>query len=155
MLAVDTFLGPTTPSEVVSTVEIDAPPEVVWEHVIGFDELPEPRRFLFRTGVAYPTKAHLEGEGVDAVRYCEFSTGSFVEPITVWDPPRRLAFDVAAQPPPMTEWSFHGEVDAPHLEGFLHCLRGEFRLVPLPGGIHAIHLRVLEHIRDRAEDGAR
>jgi hypothetical protein len=35
------------------------------------------------------------------VRYCVFSTGPFVEPITVWEPGRRLGFDVAQQPPPM------------------------------------------------------
>jgi len=114
------------------------------------------------------------------VRHCEFSTGSFVEPITVWQPAERLAFDVAAQPPPMHELSPYRHVHPPHLDGYLRCRRGEFRLLPLAGGrtrlegstwyefemypqdywtlwsdaaIHRIHRRVLEHIKRLAEEG--
>ncbi len=119
-----------------------------------------------------------EGSGVGAVRYCEFSTGPFVEPITAWEPPHRLAFDVAEQPHPMRELSPWGAITPPHLEETLHCRRGEFRLVALPDGrtrlegrtwyamdlwpqayfklwaddlIHRIHVRVLDHIESLAE----
>jgi uncharacterized membrane protein YhaH (DUF805 family) len=159
--------------EVQSAIEIDAPPERVWPHVIGFAELPPPPQLLFNLGVAYPMRAVIDGEGVGAVRNCEFSTGPFVEPITVWDPPRRLAFDVRSQPPPMHEWSPYRHVHAPHLDGYLESRRGEFRLIALPDGrtrlegstwytldldptrywalwsdalIHLIHMRVLRHI---------
>ena len=44
-------------------------------------------------------KARIEGEGVGAIRYCSFSTGDFVEPITAWEKPHRLAFDVVKNPP--------------------------------------------------------
>ena len=121
----------------------------------------------------------LAGTGVGAVRYCEFSTGPFVEPITVWDENRRLAFDVVRQPHPMHEWSPYANLEPAHLNGFFRSRRGEFRLTPLEGGkstllegttwyqhdiwpasywrvwsdwlIHSIHLRVLEHIRALAE----
>jgi hypothetical protein len=86
---------------VVSTVEIDAPPETVWRHVVEFPDLPEPDEWYFKAGVSCPLRARIEGRGVGAVRYCEFTTGAFVEPITVWDEPRRLAFDVTEQPDPM------------------------------------------------------
>src|SRR5207237_6823083 len=76
--------------EVVTSVEIAAPPEKVWPHVQGFADLPPPAEWFFRTGIAYPVRARISGTGVGAVRRCEFSTGPFVEPITVWDPPRRL-----------------------------------------------------------------
>ena len=119
-----------------------------------------------------------EGEGVGAIRYCEFSTGAFVEPITVWEPAHRLAFDVVDQPLTMQELSPYENVHAPHLESGLVSHQGEFRLVHLPGGrtrldgttwysvhmgpqvywslwsdsiIGAIHERVLEHVRDEAE----
>jgi hypothetical protein len=122
------------------------------------------------------------GQGPGAVRRCEFSTGAFVEPITAWDAPRRLAFDVASQPPAMAELSPYRGVLAPHLDGYLRVRRGEFRLIPIelgrtrlegrtfyelrvfPAGywtlwsdgvIHAIHARVLRHIRTMAEGGAR
>jgi hypothetical protein len=112
------------------------------------------------------------------VRKCEFSTGPFVEPITAWEPPRRLAFDVASQPLPMHEWSPYRDLHPPHLDDTMRSRRGEFRLVALPGGrtrlegstwyelqldpqtywsiwsdllVHQIHGRVLRHIKSEAE----
>ena len=120
--------------EVRSAVEVDAPVDVVWRRVIAFPALPEPTDLVSRSGIAYPLGARIEGEGVGAVRYCEFSTGAFVEPITAWEPGNRLAFDVAASPPPLRELSPYGRVVAPHLDGFFLARRGEFRLIPLAGG---------------------
>ena len=164
--------------EVVSAIEIAAPPERVWEHVIAFSDLTEPPHWFFRLGIAYPQRARMEGRGVGALRHCEFSTGAFVEPITVWDAPRRLAFDVAAQPPPLAEWSPYRRVWAPGHDGYFRSHRGEFRLLPLPGGrtrlegrtwytldmapglywrlwgdalISRIHRRVLAHVKALAE----
>ncbi|MBX3224618.1 MAG: DUF805 domain-containing protein [Labilithrix sp.] len=164
--------------EVTTAIEIDAPPERVWPNVIGFSELPPPSELTFRLGIAYPMRARIDGEGVGAVRHCEFSTGPFVEPITIWEPPRRLAFDVTAQPPSMSELSPYKNVKAAHLEGYMTSKRGEFRLVPLPDGrtrlegstwytlsifpedywtifgealLHSIHGRVLGHIKSLSE----
>lgn len=175
-------LGRPVLREAVTTVEIDAPPAVVWNHVTGFSELPAPPDWLFRLGIAYPQRARIDGSGVGAVRHCEFSTGPFVEPITVWEPPRRLGFDVIDQPATMQEWSPYRHVAPPHLEGFMVSERGEFRLVPLDGGrrtrlegstfyrqamfpeaywvipteliLHAIHRRVLSHIKALSQSEA-
>jgi hypothetical protein len=168
----------TASFEVRTSVEVDAPPEVVWEHVVSFSELPEPEGLLFRLGVAHPRRARIEGSGVGAVRRCEFSTGPFVEPITAWEPPTRLAFDVSAQPPPMHEWSPYRHLHPPHLDGYIRSRGGEFRLVRLPGGrtrlegstwyeldlfpqlyfrawadafIHRIHRQVLDHVKRLSE----
>lgn len=119
--------------EVVTALEIDASPEVVWRNVIAFPPLAEPTEVLFRLGVSYPVRAEIHGEGVGAIRECVFSTGAFVEPITAWEPARRLAFDVVTAPPPLRELTPY-RVDPPHLDGYLVPVRGEFRLVPLPGG---------------------
>ncbi len=164
---------------VTTSEEIAAPPPVVWRHVVEFSELPPPRELIFRSGIAYPVRARIEGRGVGAVRHCEFSTGPFVEPITIWDEPRRLAFDVVAQPHPMRELSPYRTLHPPHLEGFFLSRRGEFRLVELPGGrtrlegttwyeqrlwpaaywqswsdwlVQVIHARVLRHIKAEAEN---
>jgi uncharacterized membrane protein YhaH (DUF805 family) len=120
--------------EVVTVVEIAAAPEVVWRHVVSFPDLPPPTELLFRAGVAAPTRARIEGRGVGAMRYCDFTTGSFVEPITAWDENRVLAFDITQQAPPMTEWSPYRDVHPPHLDGYFRATHGEFRLTPLPGG---------------------
>jgi uncharacterized membrane protein YhaH (DUF805 family) len=164
---------------VFSSVVIDAPPEKVWPNVVKFsDLLPPTDDWLFKLGVAYPLRARIEGTGAGAVRHCEFSTGAFVEPITAWEEPSRLAFDVRYQPQPMKEVSFYDRVDAPHLDGYFRSKRGEFRLVPAQGGrtilegrtwyevdmqpgwywqvygrwfIHRIHGRVLAHIKNLTE----
>ncbi len=165
--------------EVVTVVEIAAPPDIVWRHVVTFPDLPPPTEVLFRAGVAAPLRARIEGHGVGAVRYCDFTTGSFVEPITAWDENRLLAFDIIAQAPPMTEWSPYRDVNPPHLDGYFRATHGEFRLTPLPGGrtrlegrtayvvdmfpqrywtlpagriVAAIHERVLRHIAALAEE---
>ena len=168
----------TTLYEVQTAVEIDAPPMEVWRHVVDFPELPPPPRLVRWSGIAYPIRARLEGQGVGAVRHCEFSTGPFVEPITVWEPGKRLSFDVVSQPHPMEEWSPYREIHPPHLDGYFRSKRGEFRFVELPDGgtrlegstwyeldlspapywtmlaeivIHRIHRRVLDHVRRQAE----
>src|SRR5262249_55011542 len=71
--------------EVTSAVEVDAPPDVVWRHVVSFPELSPPAEWCFRHGIAYPVRAEVAGRGVGAVRRCVFDTGTFVEPIEVWD----------------------------------------------------------------------
>jgi len=164
--------------EVQSSVVIDAPPERAWEHVIAFQPIPEPSDFIFRAGIAYPRYARIEGAGVGAVRYCVFSTGEFVEPITRWEAGARLGFDVASSPDPLRELTIYANVSPPHLHGYLRSRRGEFRLIALPGNrtrlegstwyeiemapeaywqlwsdylIHRIHYRVLDHIKHEAE----
>jgi hypothetical protein len=124
--------------------------------------------------------ARIEGAGVGAVRYCDFTTGSFVEPVTAWEEGRLLAFDITAQPPPLKELSPYGAIEAPHLDGYFRASRGAFRLEELPGGrtrlvgttrytvdmfpqpywraaadgvVRAIHAQVLGHIRRLAEGG--
>src|SRR5262249_5312017 len=57
---------------VTSSIEVDAPPEAVWKHVVSFSELPEEREWLFHSGVAYPLRAEITGTGPGAVRKCVF-----------------------------------------------------------------------------------
>jgi uncharacterized membrane protein YhaH (DUF805 family) len=178
LAAVETTAPPPAVHEVTSSLEIAAAPAVVWRHVAAFGEIPDTPAWFFRLGVAYPVRAFIDGHGVGAVRRCEFSTGAFVEPITVWDAPRRLAFDVSAQPPALHELSPYRAIQPSHLGGAFRARRGEFRLIALPDGrtrlegstwytlamapapywrpwadalVHAIHLRVLAHVGRLAE----
>jgi hypothetical protein len=75
---------------VKSSIEINATPEEVWNNVLEFPQLKEPTEFIFKTGIAYPINATIKGEGVGAVRHCNFTTGCFIEPITIWDKPNIL-----------------------------------------------------------------
>jgi hypothetical protein len=160
-----------------TSVRINASREEVWKHVTEFPELAPPHEFLFKAGIAYPINASIKGQGVGAIRYCNFSTGSFVEPITSWQVPELLSFDVEQCPRPMTELSFW-DVDAPHLHEYFVSKKGQFRLIRISDHetllegttwyhnrikpnfywnlwsdyiVHAIHERVLNHIKQTSE----
>ncbi len=161
-----------------SSVIVHAPPDVVWKRVIAFPPLPAPTEAIFRVGIAAPLAATIDGEGVGAIRRCEFTTGAFVEPIEVWSPGRELSFRVESQPDPMKEATLYAGPRPPHLDGYLQSTRGQFVLEPLADGgtrligrtwyrvhmepeaywriwgdavIHAIHTRVLAHVAKLAE----
>ncbi|MEP7127714.1 MAG: hypothetical protein ABI729_02550 [Chitinophagales bacterium] len=165
-------------TSVVTSIEINADPQTVWKNVIEFPQLDEPTELIFKTGIAYPVNAEIVGTGVGAVRHCNFTTGSFIEPVTVWDEPRLLKFDVDEQPEPLKELSFW-DIDAPHLHDYFVSKQGQFKLTQLPNGntllegttwyyhnirpafywqfwssniIHKIHERVLTHIKKNSEN---
>ncbi|MGN0003628.1 MAG: hypothetical protein ACI35V_09345 [Sphingobacterium composti] len=164
-------------SSVVTFVDIDASPEKVWQNVVEFPELDEPHELLFRSGISYPINANITGKGVGEIRYCNFTTGSFVEPITAWKENELLKFEVLEQPAPMKELSFW-DIDAPHLHDYFVSKEGQFKLTQLDNGktrlegttwyyhnikpaiywkiwsnyiIHKIHIRVLTHIKKNSE----
>ncbi len=162
---------------VTTSVEIDAPIQEVWKTVIAFPRIDSAPDGIFRMGIAYPIKASIEGRGVGAIRLCTFCTGDFVEPVTLWDENRLLAFDVKSSPPPMTEFSIYRHIDPPHLHGHMASEKGQFRLeqkgnkvllegttwyrhkmwpqwywIPMTDRIiHKIHHRVLDHIKTTVE----
>jgi hypothetical protein len=162
---------------VVTTIIIDAPAEIVWKNIVEFPLLDEPTEWIFKAGISYPVNATIDGSGVGAIRYCNFNTGSFVEPITQWEDNHLLAFDVKEQPLPMKELSPY-DIDAPHLHDFFVSRRGQFKLTAMPDGrtllegttwythdirpyfywqiwsdfiVHSIHGRVLKHIKKTSE----
>lgn len=163
---------------VTTSITVNAPIEEVWENVVTFDTIAEPEEFIFKTGIAYPQNATIKGTGVGAIRYCNFTTGSFVEPITTWNEPNLLQFSVESQPVPMNEWNPFWDISPPHLDGYFKSYKGQFRLerkgnnVTLLEGttwykidiypqfywkmwsdgiIHKIHGRVLNHIKTESE----
>lgn len=114
-----------------SSLVVNRTIDAVWHDVISFPDIDPPSELIFKTGIAYPIRAHIDGEGVGATRYCEFSTGSFVEPITIWNKPTHLAFDVIERPASLIETSFYGEVLPAHVNVIPQSKRGEFRLTAL------------------------
>jgi hypothetical protein len=186
LLAVTLLMGmekefePEPPLRSVTTaIDVQAPPAAVWAQVVSFSEIPPPEELIFKSGLAYPLRAEIQGRGVGAVRHCVFTTGPFVEPITAWDEPSLLAFGVTAQPAPMEEWTPYSGIHPPHLDGYFLSQKGQFRLTRLPGGgtrlegttwythrlwptaywglwsdavLHRIHGRVLQHVKRLAEE---
>ncbi|HEY3391233.1 MAG TPA: SRPBCC family protein [Lacipirellulaceae bacterium] len=175
----ETRLPHTSEFVVVSSIDVAAAPETVWRHVIGFSKITESPEWFFRMGISCPREARIHGTGVGATRECIFTTGTFVEPITAWDAPRRLAFDVREQPVPMFELTPYRHIHPPHLDTAFRSTRGEFELVELPDGdtrlvgrtwytldirphaywtvwsdwlVQRIHQRVLRHVKRLAEE---
>ena len=166
------------PPAVETAIDIDAPPERVWAEVIEVAEMEPPDELLFRVGIAYPLHATLDAGRVGAVRRCEFTTGTALETVEAWDPPNELTFHIDSQPDPMREATLWSGPRQPHLDGYVRNQRGQFTLERLPGArtrltgrswytvritpesywrvwsdaaIHAIHRRVLRHVKVRAE----
>jgi hypothetical protein len=156
---------PAAELAVQSSVLVDAAPDVVWRSVVAFPPIDTPPAPIFAL-VAMPIEARIEGTGVGAVRRCIFTNGQFVEPIQVYQPGHELAFGVSAQPAA--------------IDPYIQVSRGQFLLEPRPGGrtllhgttwyrlqvgptgyfgwwtqrfLHAIHMRVLEHVKRVAERG--
>lgn len=177
--AAEAKLQPVPTFVVLTSTEVAATPEQVWDHVVQFSDITETPEWYFRMGFAAPLRARIDGRGVGSLRYCEFTTGTFVEPITAWERPYRLAFDVTEQPEPMFELTPYRHIHPPHLDNSFRSLRGEFRIVPLENGnvrlegrtwyqlriypigywslwsdaiVHRIHARVLRHIKREAEE---
>mgnify|MGYP003869084919 CR=1 FL=1 len=163
---------------VKTEIIINAPIEKVWNHVVTFDKIDEPTDWIFKTGIAYPTDATIVGNGVGAVRHCNFTTGSFIEPITTWNEPNLLQFDVQKQPIPMNEFNPFWNVHPPHLNGYFKSYKGQFKLTKISDNqtalegttwykvdiypeiywkswsdfiVHRIHERVLNHIKNESE----
>lgn len=181
-MSVEHFVKPQPETfEVETAIEVNATPQRVWKQLMAFAEIGAPTEAIFRAGVAYPIRAEITGHGAGAVRHCVFSTGAFVEPIEVWDEPRLLRFSVTDNPAPLQELTPYTHIEPAHLHGYFVSHQGQFLLTELPGGrtrlegttwyshtmwpaaywhlwsdyiIHKIHLRVLEHIRTKAERDA-
>ena len=161
-----------------TNILINAPIDNVWKNVVSFNKIDEPKDWIFKTGVSCPTDATIEGEGVGAIRYCNFTTGSFVEPITTWNQPNLLQFDVLEQPTPMNEFNPFWDIHPPHLDGYFKSYKGQFHLSKIDENItklegttwykvditpefywktwsdfiiHRIHNRVLNHIKNESE----
>ncbi len=181
ILAASEFSKPATaPLQVVhSSVEIAAPPQLVWPRLINFPRIHEEPHGLLRVGMAYPLEARTIGSGPSAQRQTIFSTGISQEQIVAWEEGKHLAFRVASDPPLMKESSPYGTIQVRHLEDHdFRPGRFDFYLTQLPNGhtkldcstsyanrmwpsaywslwtnaiIRQIQLRVVHHIQHLAE----
>ena len=178
VFALENVLSVTTSFDSIETIEVRAPPELVWHAIVDMGSIDEPPALPMRLGVAYPLRSEIVGEGVGALRRGEFSTGTALERVTGWIPNRKLAFTILEDVPGMRELSPYEHVQAPHVIGYFRTKEASFELLPRPDGateivertshelrlepvlywlpmaryvVHANNARVLAHIRRRAE----
>lgn len=155
---------------VVDEIRIKAPLAKVWPQLASFPAIPAPPRFwMFRLGLPYPVETTSEGDFVGAGRRCIFSGNMvFEEKVVACVPGADLTFDIIGLP------------RHPELIGHITPSRGQFLLrdngdgtTTLVGStwytlhvrplwyfdwwthriFRAVHLRVMEDVRQRAERG--
>jgi hypothetical protein len=153
---------------VVDRLLIHAPPEKVWPHVLAFPPITEaPDYWLFRVGLPYPVATTNSGNFAGAQRRCIFSGGLVIkEMVAEYVPRERLTFDIYEQP------------THPEAYGHITLHRGRFDLIDNHDGTttlvgsswytlhvrplfyfdwwvrdmtHAVHLRVMRHVRELSE----
>ena len=155
-------------SVITDEIIIRAPATKVWREVTSFPEITSaPRFWLFRIGLPYPMSTTSEGDFVNAERQCIFSDKAiFKERVAELVPREKLTFEIYESP------------QDPELIGHLTPHRGQFILRSNADGtttlvgstwytlhvrpvwyfdlwtqhiFRAVHLRVMEDIRRRAE----
>lgn len=155
---------------VVDEIRIAAPPAKVWPELTSFPDIQTaPEFWLFRLGLPYPISTTSGGDYVGAGRQCIFSSGMvFEEKVVTCDPLQNLTFDITKLP------------EHPELIGHITPGRGQFLLRDNGDGsttligstwytlhvrplwyfnwwteqiFRAVHLRVMNDIRQRAERG--
>jgi len=179
VFALEMILPPSVDFDTQERIDVNAPPEAVWQAILHMDAIEAPPALLFRLGVAYPVRGEVIGAGLGGERRGEFSTGTAIERVTDWVPNRKLAFVVLSDVPAMQELSPYAHVHSPHVLGYFRTLYTSFELEPAPDGnatriiertsheirldpvlywlpmarwvVHQNNARVLDHVRRQAE----
>lgn len=130
-LAVSIRMAPATHAHTHETVMIvHATPERIWPLLFEMPNIPPACDFVFRLGPAYPRSITSRG----SLRFCNLTTGTMPERISIRETNRRLRFEVLSTPPSMRETGLWGGVIALHNTQAFRCLAGQFLLEPLSGG---------------------
>lgn len=175
-LSFDYINEPDEMIPVTTSIVINAPIEKVWKNMISFDTIAGSKGF--KPGFPYPINATIIGSGVGAIRYANFTTGTYVQRITKWQEPSLLQFSFESNPPGMNEWNPYCVMHPPHVNGYFKSYKGQFRLRRTGNNVtlleatnwykidiypqfywqpwvnavvHKVHNRVLKHIKSESE----
>jgi hypothetical protein len=127
---------------VQNTMEIAAPAQVVWEHIREVRRISRAEHgdtFFNVIGFPRPLEAKLVGSGVGALREASFEGGVlFLERITAWQEPARLAFEIHANTAgiPATTLDPHVVVGSRYFD----VLDGEYRIEEARPGVTRVWL---------------
>lgn len=136
-LMADATLTPTAETFIVSrSFDIDGPPHMIWPHLLLLDELRRDEGVWNVTqdmiGVPRPSFAHVDGEGVGAIRQALWSDDvRFEEHITKWRANAELAWDFHFPDDSISRHTDrHIHPDGDHLK----IKSGRYQLVPIANG---------------------
>jgi len=136
---------------VPTQITIHATPQTVWKQIRSVPLItPAEQSFSLShlMGFPRPLEARLAGEGVGAVRYATFEHGVlFVETITEWNEPHRLAFSIRADTkniPPQT-FDEHVTIGGKYFD----VLTGTYWIEDSGGGNVILHLSSSQRLSTR------
>jgi uncharacterized membrane protein YhaH (DUF805 family) len=135
IFALEAVFPPSLAFSTEQTITVSAAPDRVWKAIVRMETITEPVSFIHRVGIAYPVRGRVFGEGVGALRYGDFSTGTAVERVTEWEENRKLTFVVLKDIPGLRELSPYRHVHAPHVHGYFTTQETSFELIPRADGI--------------------
>ena len=147
IFALEVVFPPSLVFSTEQTVAVNAPPDRVWKAIVRMETINEPVSLIHHVGVAYPLRGRVFGEGVGALRYGDFSTGTAVERVTEWEENRKLTFVVLKDIPGLRELSPYRHVHAPHVHGYFTTRETSFELIPREGGITEIVERTSHELK--------
>jgi hypothetical protein len=145
------FEAPAEVRVVRTSIDVAAPPETVWRaisRVRRFEPEEHGTSWSHRIGFPRPVEATLDREGVGGVRLASFEGGVvFVETVTLWEPGRRLAFTIHADPEsiPMRTLDPHVTVGGE----FFDVLEGGYQIEPLGPERVRLHLESRHRVSTR------
>lgn len=125
------------------TVRIAASPEIIWSQIYAVPEIQRdeiPAQWIYHLGFPRPVAAMIDHEGVGGKRHATFEGDvSFYEVVSHWEPARKLAFSIKADPEfiPRTAFDEHIIVGG----RFYDVLDGTYEIEALaPGEGCLLHL---------------
>ena len=137
---------------VATSLDIDAPPEVIWERIVRVEPIPLREWGAYRLfallGFPTPQRAELDFDGLDGLRLGIFSDRVlFEEPVAVWEPGRRVAFDIHVNAEAVNAMPFDGFT---RIGGeYIELRRAEYVLEKLAEGRTRLHLNSVQCVTTR------
>lgn len=116
---------------VTSTIVIENSIEKVWGNAIKGSQFSKPDLLLDKLGIAYPKSSQFKSEGIGAIREYNFTTGSYLQAVSKWDPPYIVEFNTKEAPIHMTENNPFWEISPTHLFGYFVSIKGAVKLTEL------------------------
>lgn len=147
IFALEAIFPPSLMFATEQSISVNAPPDRVWTAIVRMETIEEPLSLIHRVGIAYPVRGRVFGEGVGALRYGDFSTGTAVERVTQWEENRKLTFVVLKDIPGLRELSPYRHVHAPHVHGYFTTRETSFELIPREGGVTQIVERTSHELK--------
>jgi uncharacterized protein YndB with AHSA1/START domain len=91
------FGGKPDTEQIQTGVHFNQPPEVVWRHLMTFEELRGRPSWLLRLILPEPLRTSGSKFRADTELLCSYRSGRLIKHMVVVDPPHRLRFTVSAQ----------------------------------------------------------